>query len=46
VDLLQDAERAQRDVLEIADRGRDEIELAYPTGAFGAYGALLPSKIS
>src|SRR3989454_8305640 len=29
VDLLQDAQRAQRDILEIADRSRDEIELAY-----------------
>jgi hypothetical protein len=29
VDLLQDPERAQRDVLEVADRRRDEIELAY-----------------
>jgi len=29
VDLLQDAKRAERDVLEISDRCRDEIQLAY-----------------
>ena len=29
VHLLQDPKRAQRDILEIADRCRDEIELAY-----------------
>src|SRR5437879_2196198 len=29
VDLLKDPQRAQRHVLEIPDRGRDEIELAY-----------------
>jgi hypothetical protein len=29
VDFLQDPKRAQRDVLEIADRGGDEIQLAY-----------------
>jgi len=36
VDLLQDPQRAQRDVLEIADRRRYEIELAYAMGTFGA----------
>jgi hypothetical protein len=36
VDLLQDPQRAQRDVLEIADRGGHEIELAYAMGTFGA----------
>ena len=36
VDLLQDPQRAQRDVLEIADRGGHEIELAYAMVTFGA----------
>ena len=29
VDLLQDPKGAQRDILEVADRSRDEVELAY-----------------
>jgi hypothetical protein len=29
VDILQNPQRTQRDVLEIADRRRDEIELAH-----------------
>src|SRR5688572_10488545 len=32
VDLLQDPERTGRDVLEVADRGRDEIELSHRRG--------------
>jgi hypothetical protein len=29
MDLLEDPERAQRHILEIADRRRDEVKLAY-----------------
>jgi hypothetical protein len=44
VDLLQDPQRAQRDVLEVADRRGDQKELAYARYAFGAYAVRMSTR--
>src|SRR5260221_3759248 len=40
VDLLQDLQRARRDVLEVPDRRRDEVERPHPASIAGTFAAM------